>query len=276
MENVMRNQALQQHLGQGAALPAFRTAVCGGGGEQDPPCEDMAIARVVPAVVRTFLATARQQQRTNIGTRRAHMRALRQTLGTPLKSLLVAAAALAVFTSNAQAAALMRFTDTGTGVSGVLSGSLDLTGLNPTGSFSANAIGMESSTGRILFGVAGATQVLYDSVLAGPASFGTGVVVFASSLGDAVFLGGDTGDLYLPSAYVSGGALSGTLSFAGATYASLGVGAGDFVYTLSSGDTLTVRFEALSAVPEPATGSLMGLGLALAAVGARCRRNRLG
>lgn len=272
----MQNQALQQHLGQGAALLACSPALCAGGGEQDPPCGDMDIAHAVPAVARTSMATAERQQRSHIDTKRAHRRASRQTLGTPLKSLLVVAAALAMFTSNAQAAALMRFTDTGTGVSGVLSGSLDLTGLSPTGSFSANAIGMQSSTGRIGFGVAGAKQVLYDSVLAGPASFGTGIVVFASSLGDAVFLGGDTGDLYLPSAYVSGGALSGTLSFAGANYASLGVGAGDFVYTLNSGDTLTVRFEALSAVPEPATGSLMGLGLALAAVGARCRRNRLG
>lgn len=271
----MRNKAFQQPLGQGAALLAFNTAVCAGG-EQDAPCEGRDIARVVPAVARTFMATAKRQQRTDIDTNRTHRRALRQALETPMKRLLVAAAALAVFTTTAQAAAIMLFTDTGTGVFGVLSGSLDLTGLSPTGLFSASAIGMESSTGRIGFGVAGATQVLYDSVLAGPASFGTGTAVFASSLGDAVFLGGDVGDLYLASAYVSGGALSGTLSFAGANYASLGVGAGDFVHTLTSGDTFTVRFEAPAAVPEPAPVALMGLGLALVAACTGRRRTRLG
>lgn len=230
-------------------------------------------AQAVHGVACTATASAKAQQRNTFGTDRRSVRALRQTLQPALKKLLLATAALAVFTIDAQAAAIMRFTDTGTGVSGVLSGSLDLTGLGPSGLFGA-AVGMESSTGRIGFGAAGATQLLYDSVLSGPASFGTGMVVGGSSLGDAVFLGGDLGDLYLPSAYASGGALNATLSFAGATYASLGVGPGDFVYVLDSGDTLTVRFETLAAVPEPATVGLVGLALAAAFAGRR--RSRLG
>jgi hypothetical protein len=191
--------------------------------------------------------------------------------GETLKKLLIVAATLAALSTTAQSAAVISFTESGAGVFATLSGSLDLSGMVSGGTF-GSVVGMDSGAARIGIGAGGQTQVLFDAVLAGPASFGTGGTVFGTGAGDALFLAGDLGDLYLPQGYVSGASLSATLSFAGATYASLGVTAGSHLYTLRSGDTLTVTFADATPVPAPATLALAGLALLIAAA-ARRRRN---
>lgn len=184
-----------------------------------------------------------------------------------MRKLFLTAGLLAVCTM-AQSAAVISFSETGTGVEGVLSGSLDISGIASVGGF-GSVTGIQASGARIGMGPSGSSQVLYDALIGGPTSFGPGGVFLGTGTGDAVFMAGDVGDLYLPGSYVSGGALGATLSIAGATFASLGVNVGTYVYTLTTGDTLTVTFG--GTVPAPATLSLAGLAL-LAAAGLSRRR----
>ena len=94
-------------------------------------------------------------------------------------------------------------------------------------------------------------------MLFAPQTWGSGGLAFATSTTGNVFLvTGD--DLALPEGYVSGSPLSGTLTFASATFASLGITPGSYVYSLPN-DTVTVKF---GTAPEPGTLALLGLGLA--------------
>jgi PEP-CTERM motif len=64
--------------------------------------------------------------------------------------------------------------------------------------------------------------------------------------------------------YVSGSPLSETSTYLGATFASLGVTPGQYVYTWGSGDhadSFTINIGA-SPVPEPSTWAMMLIGFA--------------
>jgi hypothetical protein len=95
--------------------------------------------------------------------------------------------------------------------------------------------------------------------LSGPSNFGSGGPATASS---------GTGDLFgvtvnlrelnliLPTGYSSGSTLSGTSTYAGSTFASLGMTPGTYVWTWGSGanaDSFTLRIVSAAAVPEPST-----------------------
>ena len=106
----------------------------------------------------------------------------------------------------------------------------------------------------------GDPQTGFFDQIVGPASFGPGGASGPnSSTGSAVFLIGSGGDFWVPAGYVSGGSLDATQIFLNRTIANMGLTPGDHVYTLSSGDTMTVR---VGSVPEPVTLTLFGLGLA--------------
>ncbi|HEY2049289.1 MAG TPA: PEPxxWA-CTERM sorting domain-containing protein [Caulobacteraceae bacterium] len=113
-----------------------------------------------------------------------------------------------------------------------------------------------------------APQTLYV-LSSGPASFGPGGISFAAgSTGDSVFLWGANDDLWLPAGYVSGAALSATTTYAGASLSSLGLTPGDYIYTLPTGDTLTLEV----GVPEPGAWAVMLIGLGLTGAAMRSRR----
>jgi len=71
--------------------------------------------------------------------------------------------------------------------------------------------------------------------------------------------------LYLPNGYVSDTSVSNLTTFSGATFASLGVTPGTYVWTWGSGattDSFTLQFgSAPTGVPEPASLALLSAGV---------------
>ena len=117
---------------------------------------------------------------------------------------------------------------------------------------------------------------VYKAVLAGPASFGSGATTGASSSsGSPVGIFNFPNLLVVPYEYVSGSPLMDTATYDNATFSSLGVTPGTYVWSWGSGlnaDRFTLTVGA-AAVSEPSTLDLMTLGLLGAGVARRKRRN---
>lgn len=177
----------------------------------------------------------------------------------------------------ARAALVYNFTETPAGVSGVLSGSLDLTNAVIIGSSSAigNFFGIQSEAG-LLFSEPTPGVPTTEYLVSSPPSFGTGGAFFTASatISTQFFIFPTRLDLEAP--YANGTPITGTMNFPGATLAGLGISTNQHVYSIldSSGgtaDTFTLNF---SVVPLPAALPLLATGLvALGAV--RYRRKRL-
>ncbi|WP_146204902.1 hypothetical protein [Jannaschia seohaensis] len=155
------------------------------------------------------------------------------------------------------------------------SGEIDLTGLVFLGSGAGSVAGLNSSTGTLVNQVGP-----FDSYVPGaPVSFGTGGLTVASSatgdvfgLVDGVDVAGQD-ELQLPVGYVSGAPISGSFSFAGASFTSLGLTSGtSFLNTLSNGDTIRIDVGISAAVPLLATLPLLLAGIG--AIGWAARRRR--
>ena len=153
------------------------------------------------------------------------------------------------------------------------SGPINLTGLTfaqsgqvTGGAFigPSNALIQTGPTGLVNFD-------LYGGLFTGPTSFGSGLGTFASS-GSGDFVGihilfvldgsGPNGLLVVPQGYVSGAALSDSMTFNNATFASLGVIPGTYVWTWGTGlpnQNFTLH---IGSVPDGgSTVSLLGFGL---------------
>ena len=83
--------------------------------------------------------------------------------------------------------------------------------------------------------------------------------------------------LYFPNGYVSDTSVSDRTTFSGATFANLGVTPGTFVWTWGSGadaDSFTLQIgpAQTQTVPEPASLTLLAIGLACLSVALRMRR----
>lgn len=125
-----------------------------------------------------------------------------------------------------------------------------------------------------IFNSASSTGFNVDSYsgITGPSSFGTG------GFHSTQIYTGDTfrlaiGMVGVPSGYVSGSALNATTTFSNATFASLGLTVGTYVFSAPH-DTITVNIEtpAAAALPEPATWAMMLLGFG--GIGFAVRRKR--
>ncbi len=185
-----------------------------------------------------------------------------------LKTLICAAVAAgaASFASTASAAVTIDIVQRGGDIVATASGALDLTGLKALGERDQHpwVIG---SVGAITLG----PDAHGDSyiTLTGPASFGPGFLVGASSSsGDTFTLVGGNGAVSVPVGYVSGAPISSSDTFSGHTLADLGLTAGRYAFTAPD-DTLTLN---IGAVPEPATWAVMLLGVGM--VGACLRISR--
>ncbi len=180
-----------------------------------------------------------------------------------LVSLIIAAPASAAVTLN--------FVETGTGVVGSFSGSLNLAGL--TGFAGSGTFPSSISPGSAGFVFnSGLNGDRYPTSIV-PAGFGSGGFAIPTAVSGGTFAlfpsGGGTTQIFVPLGYVSGSPLSGSATFTGATLSSLGIGLGPFTTTLPSLDTITII---ATPVPEPGTVGLMAAGLGVLGLVARRRR----
>jgi hypothetical protein len=187
------------------------------------------------------------------------------------------ALALAQFASPAQAAYVVSLQEVpaGGGITNVVasgSGSFDLTDLSVlfTGQSAPQVTG---TPGTMLIGASGNITVYHT--LTGP-NFGSGLFTFDASSGSGPIAGVNAGfQLDVPSNYTSGSSLSETATWNNATFASLGVTPGTYVYTWGTGvhaDSLTVQIGPAATTPEPASLTLLAVGLAGLGMVLRTRR----
>jgi hypothetical protein len=93
----------------------------------------------------------------------------------------------------------------------------------------------------------------------GPPNFGVGTTEFAASSGSGDLLGldFDIKGVGVPENYISGSTLNSTSTFAGQSFASLGVSPGTYTWTWNNNgnqDSFT-----LTIVPEPSMAGLLGI-----------------
>jgi PEP-CTERM motif len=196
--------------------------------------------------------------------------------GRPVGAMAACVAILAgasVLTHPAQAAFLVTMDQVGSDVDLMGSGSFDLASLQFLTSESLSSA-VRPSVGLALLGPASSGTV---DIYSGPTtfiSFGTGSITSASGgSGDRVGIDNEPAIVFLPTGYTSGATLSDTATFTGATFASLGVIPGTYIWTWGSGDTADSFTLQIGPVPEPASLAIVGVGLA--GIAAARRRKRI-
>jgi hypothetical protein len=166
--------------------------------------------------------------------------------------------------------------EVGSNVVATGSGNLDTTGLTFVNSFTtfAQIIPNES---LIVTGPAASTGMNeFFGTFTGPTSFGTGFFLTASSgSGNVAGLYDLESHLFVPTGYVSDTALSNTSTWNSATFASLGLTTGTYVWTWGNGadQRFTLQVGSVSNVPLPGALPLFATGLgALALLGSRRKK----
>jgi hypothetical protein len=196
-----------------------------------------------------------------------------QTLEITLKTLTLAAIRCSLmFTAvtaslfsvqPAQAGYIVTLEQLGSDVVATGSGPIDLTGLTFAVS-TDNVPGIAGELGLIDTGSFGTIADLYDGAV-GPATFGSGDPFLPNTAsGDFVGIVGITGLLSVPQNYVSGAALSDSMTFNNATLASVGVTPGTYVWTWGTGlenQNFTLVIGGAGVPDGGSTVSLLGFAL---------------
>ena len=146
------------------------------------------------------------------------------------------------------------------------SGAFNLTGLNLNGSLPVGTGSyISAQTGEIDMGPTGTSTADKYRGFTGPTSFGSGsgVVTFTGS-GDFVSMRGLFGYMLVPHGYASGTLLSDSATYNGATFASLGVTPGTYVWTWGTGlpnQNFTLIIEGAGVPDGGSTVALLGCAL---------------
>lgn len=205
----------------------------------------------------------------------------------------VAASAAAVLLAAPAAANatpyVINLVQQGTNVVATGNGAIDLLGLSqlPDGGVITGLNGVAPSVADISLGSVYLPGVAYGGAITGPTNFGSGgnSLNVTTGSGDYVEMFGSTGSygccgytgplIGFQSGYVSGTAISNSMTIDNATFASLGVTPGTYVWTWGTGadQSFTLEISNTANVPEPAALGMFGFGVLLigAFVGLRRR-----
>ena len=152
-------------------------------------------------------------------------------------SLMFTAVTAPLFCVRTAEAYTVRLQQTGANVVANGSGPINLTGLAFVGPFGP-APGIRGNPAYIMTGAgagSGAGEVDGYRGFTGPASFGSGGF-FAANTSSGDFVGINIpGGLFVPNGYVSGAALSDSMTVNNATFASLGVTPGTYIWSWGTG-----------------------------------------
>lgn len=172
---------------------------------------------------------------------------------------------------------VVKLVQQGTNVVSTGSGAIDLTGLTFEYATLTGGASLWPSSGFVMTGPQSSVALDTYTGFTGPASFGSGNVVGPNAnTGDTVGIIGSSSyygvvNLWVPSGYVSGNALLGTSTYFNASFASLGVTPGTFVWTWGTGADQSFTLDIVNA-PEPAALGMFGFGVLL--IGAFVGRRR--
>ena len=192
-----------------------------------------------------------------------------------LPKILLALAAVAALSVQPAQAYMVTLEQVGANVVATGSGPINLTGLTFVISTVLNA---QINPGVAAIGTGPAFPVAGDlyNGLSGPTSFGSGLTTVPSSgSGDTVGIGGKVGRLVVPGGYVSGTALSDTSTYDNATFKSLGLTPGTYVWTWGTGLPNQNFTLVIGRGTVPDAGSTVSL-LGFALLGLAALRRKLG
>jgi hypothetical protein len=195
-----------------------------------------------------------------------------------LMPCLAALAAWVLLAPAAQATPyVVKLTQEGGNVVARGSGSIDLTGLTGIGPY-VWFDALSPSEGWVLTGTTGPLVTVDGYVgFTGLPSFGSGGEARTTvGGGDAVGVIVALDRLFVPSGYVNDKALSSSASWDPATFTTLGVTPGKYVWTWGSlaDQSFTLLIGNVASVPEPGSLAMLGLGLLLIGGGFGWRKRR--
>ncbi|MDF7807787.1 PEP-CTERM sorting domain-containing protein [Pontiellaceae bacterium B12219] len=175
-----------------------------------------------------------------------------------MKKTIMAITLMMAFYSHA--GIIVNLVEQGSDVVATATGSLDMSAFNPTGSSNPGTVSsyMWLDIGSAMtFGGTGGNDFYTADTLIGPeSSMGTGGYLGASTADTGTTIGWYGQSLTIGSDYVSGASIDREMTFSNASFNSLGLNEGSYVWTFTTdGNTETYTVN----VPEPATLGLAGV-----------------